>query len=128
MNPYRAPNNDNRKSVPSRLCPALFANMARAAILLPFLLIAISALALVAYGYYESQGVESFCEEVVQSEARETIIARADARGLFRAGWQGTDDIWILNKPLDAAPMFRFACEVKFNGGKVSGKEVIDAD
>jgi len=105
----------------------MLANLARAVIILPFLLIAISVVALVAYGQYESQGIESFCEGVTQAETPDEIIARANARGLFHSRWQGNDDIWVLNKPLDAAPIFRFACEVKFNGGKVSRKEVIDA-
>jgi hypothetical protein len=48
--------------------------------------------------------------------------------GLSYAQWHGNDEVWILNKPIQAAPFFRTTCVVKFTDGKVAGEDVIDAD
>ncbi|MEO5688937.1 MAG: hypothetical protein ABIR54_16390 [Burkholderiaceae bacterium] len=76
----------------------------------------------------QTRAVDSFCAEVAAGDTSQSLGARAGAKGLFFTKWQGTDDVWILNKPLEARPFFRFACVVKFKNGAVSGKEVIDAD
>jgi hypothetical protein len=75
---------------------------------------------------HEMHGIDSFCDSIGGSETAQAIIRRATAAGLFFTRWQGTDDIWILNKPLEAPPMFRIACAVTFRDGKVSGKGLVD--
>jgi hypothetical protein len=94
-------------------------------IVLPLALLALGALAFVNHFIHP---VTAFCKGVGQSDTSQGIIDRAKSKGLFYARWQGNDDVWILNKPLEAAPYFRFACALKFKDGKVTGKEVIDAD
>lgn len=81
-----------------------------------------------AFVYYTSHSVQSFCDGVIESDTAQTLIDRALAKNLFYARWQGKDAIWILNRPLEDPPMFRIACAVTFKDGKVSGKNVIDAD
>jgi hypothetical protein len=95
------------------------------AIILPLGLLLVGTRALLVY---VSHPVDSFCKGIGQSDTPQAIIDRARAVRLFCTRWQGTDDIWILNKPLEDPPLFRFACVVTFKGGKVSGKRVIDAD
>jgi len=80
------------------------------------------------FARHEMHGIYSFCDSISESETPQAIIDRATTSGLFFARWQGTDDIWILNKPLEAPPMCRVACTVTFKGGRVSGKSLIDAD
>lgn len=95
------------------------------AIILPVGLLVGGTCAFVAY---VSHPVDSFCKSIEESDTPQAIIDRAKAVRLFFTRWQGTDDIWVLNKPLDDPPMFRIACVVTFKGGKASGKSVIDAD
>jgi hypothetical protein len=94
-------------------------------IVLPLALLAVGTFAVVNHVYHP---VTAFCEGVAQSDTAQGIIQRAKSNGLFYTRWQGSDDVWIINKPLEAAPFFRVACAVKFKDGKVTGKEVIDAD
>jgi hypothetical protein len=77
---------------------------------------------------HEMHGIDSFCDSIDESETAQAIINRAKAAGLFFTRWQGTGDIWILNKPLEAPPMFRIACAVTFKDGRVSGKGLVDGD
>jgi hypothetical protein len=95
-------------------------------------LVVILTLALVvgthAYVNHLFHSVTAFCNSVGASDTSEGIIERGKSQGLFYTRWKGKDDVWIMNKPLDAAPLFRIACAVQFKDGKVSGKEVIDAD
>jgi hypothetical protein len=107
--------------------PLVIKSFVNAVVLTIILLVILflGVLALVAYGPHS---VESFCKGIGESDTPQAIIDRAKAEKLFYTRWQDTDDIWILNRPLEAAPLFRFACVVTFKGGTVSGKSVIDAD
>jgi hypothetical protein len=77
---------------------------------------------------YETHGVDSFCREISESDTAQAIIDLSKPAGLFFTRWQNTDDIWILNKTLEAPPMFRIACAVAFKDGKVTDTKLIDAD
>lgn len=94
------------------------------------MLLAVMAVLVVGVVFMRSQthAVDAFCAEVAAEDTSRSLAGRAGAKGLFFTKWQGTDDVWILNKPLEARPFFRFACVVKFKNGIVSSREVIDAD
>jgi hypothetical protein len=117
-----------RIRLPKLLWRKIFANTILIAIFFPILVLMLFVIAAITYTYHEEHAVDGFCEEVTDRDTPHGIIARATERKLFYAEWQGSEDIWVLNKPLEAPPMFRFACVVKFSGGKMSGKSVIDAD
>lgn len=80
-----------------------------------------------AYVAYLFHPVESFCDGVGESDTPQAIRDRAQAKGLFYQRWD-TGSVWVLNKSLEDAPMFRIACEVRFKDEKVSGKSMVDAD
>jgi hypothetical protein len=77
------------------------------------------------YVYYVYP-VDSFCKDINENDKSEDIMSRARTKGLFPHGWQGSDTIWIVNH--DQGTTFRIACSVEFKGGKVSRKEIVDAD
>jgi len=76
--------------------------------------------------FYFIYPIDSFCKGVKDSDKREEIMARARTEGFFPTEWQGTSRIWVFNH--DKGSMFRLACAVDFEDGKVSKKEVVDAD
>ncbi|MFZ6800567.1 hypothetical protein [Undibacterium sp. Di24W] len=76
--------------------------------------------------FYFVYPIDSFCKGIKDGDNREEIAALAQSKGFFPKVWQGTDTIWIFNH--DQGTMFRLACSVDFKDGKVSKKEVVDAD
>ena len=91
-----------------------------------FLLVSLLFGSIFGFVKYKSYSVDSFCNNVAETDKPEEIVSRARALGLFPVEWEGANDIWVFNQ--EGPPMFRFACKVKFVNGKVSKKEVIDAD
>jgi hypothetical protein len=94
-------------------------------IVLPLALLVVGTFAFVNHIFHP---VTAFCKGVKEFDTSQGIIERAKSKGLFYTRWQGIDDLWIMNKPLEAAPHFRIACVIKFKDGKVTSKETIDAD
>lgn len=75
--------------------------------------------------FYFFYPIDSFCKDIKNSDKREEIITQAKSKGFFPLEWEGTE-IWIFNH--NKGPMFRLACSVDFKDGKVSKKEIVDAD
>ncbi|BCT93680.1 hypothetical protein LYSHEL_27070 [Lysobacter helvus] len=86
----------------------------------------ILVVALCAPGLYNRHKAESFCGSVTSTETRNTIVARANARGLF-VNPVDTDEksVWVFSH---RAPMWRYACILEFKAGSVSSKSVFAAD
>ena len=79
-----------------------------------------------AFNLYKRHPADAFCRGISPTETRDLIVARANAEGLFVNRFDNrTDSVSVFNQ---RAPWWRYACDVEFKDGKVSGKRVIAAD
>lgn len=88
--------------------------------------IAILAMALLAYAYYEEYPARRFCNEIKQGMTSYDVIQKAQQSNLPYIDYlESQNKVWVLNHK---SPFFRLACEVKFSEGKLLSKGLIGAD
>jgi hypothetical protein len=82
--------------------------------------------ALAALTYMQAQPIRTFCAQLPKSATPADVQALAESAGFI-----------VLGKPAESAPMsvinhkiyfWRYACQVKFSGGRVSEAHFMSAD
>ncbi len=79
------------------------------------------------FGIYKRYPVDQFCSSVSSTDTEQSVIRRAKEEGRYFLPMSSSNEsIMVFNH--QAPPMWRYACVVKFDNGKVSSKRVIAAD
>jgi hypothetical protein len=81
---------------------------------------------IVGYAKYRARPSETFCGQAMGLTEGQ-ITQRAKLKGLTVMPWDKPENVTWIFRPEDG-PMFRFACEVHFEAGKVTQTLVVDAD